>query len=237
MRFVLLILASVAASSTVVAQQPDKELVATIAGPMLKGGMVSELAWDGAVLVIQTVTMDTSGVMKAGYFTMPGRGMEVVAAVQAPAGLERYWKLKSNRVSPTGLGRITDSRDAKMPMYGIGSQAQRFADAHDMGGTVQTHVFQLHDLTIHSRTSGIPPYDGEVWSWSPAELNRIAYVDGKGDLWIARADGRGAERVLKGNYTLPAWSEDGRTLALAERKDGGHKWEVSVVHLPEKFRQ
>jgi hypothetical protein len=237
MRFVLLILASVAASSTVFAQQPEKELVATITGPLLKGGMVSELAWEGSVLVIQTVTMDTSGVMKAGYFTTPGRGMEVVAAAQAPAGLERYWKLKSNRVSPTGLGRITDSRDAKMPMYGIGSQAQRFADAHDMGGTVQTHVFQLHDLTIHSRTSGIPPYDGEVWSWSPAELNRIAYVDGKGDLWIARADGRDAERVLKGNYTLPAWSEDGRTLALAERKDGGHKWEVSVVHLPEKFRR
>jgi hypothetical protein len=223
--------------SVAVAAQGDKELVATITGPMLKGGMVSELAWDGSVLIIQTVTMDASGVMKAGYFTSPGRGMDVMASPEAPPELARYWKLKSSRVSPTGLGRITDTRDAKMPMYGIASQAQRFADAHEMGGTLQTHALVLHDLTIHSRTSGVPPYDGEVWSWSPAELNRIAYVDGKGDLWVAHADGRDAERMLRGNYTLPAWSEDGRTLAIAERKDSGRRWEISVVHLPEKYRR
>lgn len=224
-------------SLTSSAQNPDKELVATITGPMLQGGMVSELAWDGGTLVIQTVTMEKSGVMKAGYFTAPGRGMDVVASTQMPSGMARYWKMKSNRVSPTGLGRIEDIHDAKMPMYGIASQAQRFADAHEMGGTIQTFGLKLHDLTIHSRTTGVPPYDGEVWSWSPPELNRIAYVDGKGDVWIARADGRDPERVLKGNFTLPAWSEDGRTLAVAERKDGGHKWEISVVHLADKYRK
>jgi hypothetical protein len=225
------------AGATAFAQRPDKDLVATITGPMLEGGMVSELAWDGGTLVIQTVTMERTGVMKPSYFSTPGRGMDVVPSVQMPPGMARYWKMKSNRVSPTGLGRITDAHDAKMPMYGIASQAQRFADAHEMGGTVQTHALKLHELTIHARSSGIPPYDGEVWSWSPPELNRIAYVDGKGDLWIARADGRDAERVLKGNYTLPAWSDDGRTLAIAERKDGGHKWEISVVHLAEKYRK
>jgi hypothetical protein len=237
MRSFLLTLAVVAVASTSFAQNPDKELVATIAGPMLRGGMVSELAWHEGVLIVQTVAMEATGVMKAGYFTVPGHGMEVVASAHAPAGMARYWTLKSNRVSPTGLGRITDSNDAKMPMYGIGSQAQRFADAHEMGGTVQTYGLELHDLTIHARTSSVPPYDGEVWSWSPAELNRIAYVDGKGDLWIARADGRDAERMLKGDYTLPAWSEDGRALAIAERKDGGRRWEVSVLHLPEKYRR
>ena len=237
MRVILLTIASVVVASASFAQNPDKEVVAVITGPMMKGGMVSELAWDGGLLVIQTVAMEPTGVMKAGYFSATGRGMEVVAAPQPPAGMARYWKLKSNRISPTGLGRITDARDSKMPMYGIASQAQRFADAHEMGGTVQTHSLELHGLTIHERTSGVPPYDGEVWSWSPPELNRIAYVDGRGDLWIARADGRDPERVLKGNYTLPAWSEDGRVLAVAERKDGGRKWEVSVVHLPEKFRK
>lgn len=234
---VLILFIAVVSMPVAVEAQGDKELVATITGPMLKGGMVSELAWDGTVLIIQTVTMEASGAMKAGYFTAPGRGMDVIASAHAPAGVARYWTLKSNRVSPTGLGRITDTHDAKMPMYGIASQAQRFADAHEMGGTLQTHALVLHDLTIHSRTSSVPPYDGEVWSWSPAELNRIAYVDGKGDVWIARADGRDAERMLKGNYTLPAWSEDGRILAIAERKDGGRTWEVSVVHLPEKYRQ
>jgi hypothetical protein len=238
MRSAALVLTTVATLAIdVSAQRGEKELVATITGPMLKGGMVSELAWDGSVLIIQTIAVDASGVMKAGYFTAPGRGMDVVAAPDAPPAMVRYWKMKASRVSPTGLGRISDSHDAKLPMYGVGSQSQRFVDAHEMGGTVQTHALRLHDLTIHSRTSGIPPYDGEVWSWSPPELNRIAYVDGGGDLWIARADGTQAERMLKGNYTLPAWSEDGRLIAIAERKDAGRKWEVSVVHLPEKFRK
>ena len=236
-RSLALFIAATICSVTLNAQRGDKELVATITAPMLQGGMVSELAWDGGILIIQTVAMEKSGAMRAGYFTAPGRGMELLASAQAPAGMASYWKLKANRVSPTGLGRIIDTQDAKMPMYGIASQAQRFVDAHEMGGTIQTHALKLHDLVIHARTSGVPPYDGEVWSWSPAELNRIAYVDGKGDLWIARADGRDPERLLKGNYTLPAWSEDGRTLAIAERKDGGRKWEVSVVHLPEKYRR
>jgi thiol-disulfide isomerase/thioredoxin len=70
-----------------------------------------------------------------------------------------------------------------------------------------------------------------VWSWSPAELNRIAYVDAEGDIWIAGADGRSPERLLKGNFTLPAWSEDGRVLAIAEKKgDGG------PCNLPPGFR-
>jgi hypothetical protein len=237
MRVMLLSIAILGLPVAAGAQAGDKELVATITGPMLKGGIVSELAWDGGVLVIQTVAMEPSGAMKAGYFTAPGRGMEVVAATAVPPGMDRYWKMKSSRVSPTGLGRIIDKHDAKLPMYGIASQEQRLMDAHEMGGTVRTHALDLHGLTIHSRSTGVPPYDGEVWSWSPPELNRIAYVDGKGDLWIARADGRGPERVLKGNYTLPAWSDDGRTLAVAERKDGGRSWDVSVIHLAEKHRR
>ena len=49
--------------------------------------------------------------------------------------------------------------------------------------------------------------------------------------------GRNPERLLKGRFTLPAWSEDGRVLAFVERKNDGGKWEVSVVHLAERFRQ
>jgi hypothetical protein len=163
--------------------------------------------------------------------------MEVLSAAQPPPGLERYWKMKSSRISPTGLGKITAESDSKLPMYGVASLEQRLQDAHEMGGTVQTQSLRVGDLVIHSRTTGVPPYDGEVWSWSPPALNRIAYVDSKGDLWIARADGHSPERLLKGSYTLPAWSEDGRTLAIAERKDGGRTWEISVVHLDERFRK
>jgi hypothetical protein len=106
-----------------------------------------------------------------------------------------------------------------------------------MGGMQEKHVLRIGNLILHERTNNVPPYDGEVWSWSPPELNRIAYVDGKGDLWVARADGRSPKRLLKGNYTLPAWSDDGRTIAIAENRDHGRKWVISLVHLPEELRQ
>jgi hypothetical protein len=217
------------------AQAPDKELVATISGPALAGGIVSSIAWDGQALVIQTVAANKDGTLTGRYFAVPGRGMELRPLASPPPGLADYWKMKSSRVSPTGLGRITLASDSKMPMYGIASQEKRMVDAADMGGMLTAHEVRIGSLVIHRRRD-VEPYDGEVWSWSPAEINRVAYVDEKGALWIARADGREAARVAKGDYTLPAWSPDGRLLAVAERKDGGARWEISVIHLPEKFR-
>src|SRR5262249_19765696 len=132
--------------------------------------------------------------------------------------------------------RITDFRDAKLAIYGVGGTEKRLLEAQDSGGTENVYELRLGRLTIHSRKDA-EPYDGEVWSWSPAPLNRIAYGDGRGDLWIARADGSDAQRVARGTFTLPAWSDDGRSIAVAERKDGGTRWDVSVVHLPSRFRE
>ena len=109
-------------------------------------------------------------------------------------------------------------------------------DAVNMGGTQKRFIVRLGGLVLHERIGDIAPYDGELWSWSPVELNRIAYVNGDGDLFIARADGSSARRLLKGNFTLPAWSEDGKLIAVAERKDRGAKWEISVVHVPPALR-
>ena len=118
-----------------------------------------------------------------------------------------------------------------MPQFGIGGLERRIGDAVEMGGTQTTIIVKLGPLVMLERI-GPEPYDGELWSWSPAELNRIAYVDGKGNLWVANADGRNARRIMSGDFTLPAWSEDGRAIAVAERKDGGRRWEISVIRLP-----
>jgi hypothetical protein len=231
------LLVCVAASATVTAQRVDKELVATVSAPALDGGIIAGLAWDGGTLIIQSAAMDKSGALKPGYFTTAGPRMDVRSLKTAPPAVDRYWKMKASRISPTGLGRIISGSDARMPMYGIASLEQRLQDAHAMGGTQQMHELRIDKLVIHQRTNNVEPYDGEVWGWSPPEINRIAYVDGKGDLWIARADGANAERVLRGSYTLPAWSEDGRTLAVAERKESGRTWEISVIHLAEQHRK
>lgn len=236
MRRVIGLAVILAAAASLAAQAPDKELVAVISGPALARGLVTGLAWDGGALIIQTVGVNKDGSRAARYFTSAGPGMELRQLAEMPAGVERYWGMKASRTSPNGTGRILIKGDAKLPLYGVGSQERRLQDATDMGGAQTTFELRLGDLVLHRR-AGTEPYDGEVWSWSPVELGRVAYVNEKGELWIARADGTGAELVLKGRFTLPAWSGDGLVLAVAERKDDGAKWEVSVIHLPERHRR
>jgi len=218
------------------AQTAEKQRVLSITSEQLSGGIVSELTWVDGVLTVQGAFMLPSGEIKSEYFVVPADGTEVRKLAGPSDAAEAYWRRKASRRSPTGLGRITASSDAKMPYVGIGGLDRRLRDAVDMGGIQQRHVLALDKLVLLERDGGQPPYDGETYSWSPAEVNRIAYVDAKGDLWVARADGGKPQRVMKGDFTLPAWSDDGRAIAVAERKDGGRRWEISIVHLPEALR-
>jgi hypothetical protein len=218
------------------AQSGEKQHIVSIGSDQLKGGIVAKLTWVGGVLTVQGAFIDASGQIKADYYVIPAEGTVLKRLTGTSDAAEAYWRKKASRVSPTGLGRITSGTDAKMPYMGIGTLDRRLRDAVDMGGMQQRHVLRIDDLILLEREGGEPPYDGETYSWSPAELNRIAYVDAKGDLWVAGADGTKAQRILKGDYTLPAWSDDGRAIAVAERKDGGRRWEISLVHLPEALR-
>ena len=217
-------------------QTVERQHVLSITAPDIDGGILSEITWDNGALLLQGVVANPDGSLSARYVVVPAKGTTLARLKDQTDSSMAYWQRKAKRSSPTGLGAISTGSDSKMPMYGISSLARRMGDAADMGGMQQKTVVRLGKLVLHERDSGVPPYDGEVWSWSPAELNRIAYVDGKGDLWVASADGRNARRLLKGHFTLPAWSDDGKAIAVAEKKDGGRRWDISVVLLPEELR-
>lgn len=223
------------------AQTVEKQTVVTITSDQIEGGILSEITWDGGVLMLQGVIAQPDGQLAARYFVVPAAGITLEKRKEPTSAAEKYWQMKASRLSPTGLGKIAGGSDQSMPIYGVAGgregQQQRIADAISMGGIQEKHVLRIGRLIIHERTNNIEPYDGEVWSWSPPELNRVAYVDGKGDLWIAYADGRSPRRLLKGDFTLPAWSDDGRTIAIAEKKTDGRTWVISVVHLPEALRR
>jgi hypothetical protein len=217
-------------------QAVERQHVLSITAPDIDGGILSEITWDNGALLLQGVVANPDGSLSARYVVVPARGTTLARLKDQTDSSMAYWQRKAKRSSPTGLGAISTGSDSRMPMYGISSLERRMGDAADMGGMQQKTVLRLGRLVLHERDSGIAPYDGEVWSWSPAELNRIAYVDGKGDLWVASADGRDARRLLKGDFTLPAWSDDGKAIAVAEKKDGGRRWDISVVLLPEELR-
>lgn len=226
-----------AAAAAVAADQAvERQHVLTIKAPDIDGGILAEITWDNDSLMLQGVVANPDGSLSGRYLLIPARSTKLEHRKEHTDASLEYWEKKSNRLSPTGLGSITTIADSKMPMYGISNLEKRMGDAHDMGGMRQKWTVRLGKLVLHERDDGRQPYDGEFWSWSPAELNRIAYVDGQGDLWIAAADGRNPRRLLKGNFTLPAWSDDGKTIALAEKKDGGRRWDISVVLVPLEFR-
>jgi hypothetical protein len=218
------------------AQAVERQHVVTITAAEIDSGVLSEITWDNGALLMQGAVANADGSLSGRYVVVPAGGTTLAQLKEQTGPSMDYWARKSKRVSPTGLGRITSHEDSKMPMYGVGGLDQRIGNAVDMGGIQHKVVLRLGKLVIHERDHDVEPYDGEVWSWSPAELNRIAYVDGHGDLWVAAADGRDATRLLKGHFTLPAWSDDGKAIAVAERQDNGRRWEISVVLLPPNLR-
>ena len=58
--------------------------------------------WDGGTLIIQSAAVQPDGQLVPRYFAAPGANMAVQRLAAAPASAERYWKMKSSRVSPTG---------------------------------------------------------------------------------------------------------------------------------------
>lgn len=212
------------------AQTAERLLIASIEPAQVELGTVAELVWDGDELVV-LVAVPRGGTHEPRFYALPGPGVALRRLPAPPAGREKYWKDKASRVSPTGLGRITKASDSQLPMMGVGSLEQRLDNAAGFGGTSQKFEVRLGDLVLHA-SSTRDPYDGEVWAWSPAEINRIAYVDGKGDLHVAGADGAGARRLARGNFLLPAWSLDGRAIAVVERNDRKKRWDVYVIPVP-----
>ena len=227
----------VLAGTPVAAEQAvERQHVLTITAPDIDNGILSDITWDNGALLLQGVIANPDGSLSGRYLLIPAKETTMSKLKEQTAASLAYWERKARRTSPTGLGSITSAMDSKMPMYGVASLETRMGDAHNMGGMQQKQVFRLGRLVLHERTDGRDPYDGQFWGWSPAELNRIAYVDGNGDLWVARADGRDAQRLAKGDFLLPAWSDDGKAIAVAERKDGGRRWEINVFLLPESLR-
>jgi hypothetical protein len=232
-RISLVVLLALAAAG---GQAIERQLVVSITQKDIDNGVLSEITWDHGAILLQGVVANPDGSLAGRYVVVPAAGTELRRLTQQPDGSAAYWEKKARRLSPTGLGAISIATDQKMPMYGISSLERRMQDAVDMGGTQAKIVVKLGSLVLHERQNAVAPYDGEVWSWSPVEMNRIAYVDGRGDLWVASVEGRNPRRLLKGDFTLPAWSDDGRTIAVAERKDGGRRWDVVLVTLPPELR-
>src|SRR5512132_4339299 len=146
----LLALVALGCAPVVHAQNVEKQTVLTITSEQIEGGILSEITWDGGVLMLQGVIAQPDGQLAARYFVMPAQGITLEKRKDPTPAAEKYWRLKSNRISPTGLGKITGGSDQTLPMYGIAGgregQQQRISDAISMGGMQEKHVLQIGSL-------------------------------------------------------------------------------------------
>lgn len=189
----VLTLALLAAATTGHAQNAEKQLVMTITSEQLKGGVVSEITWDGGVLVLQGVFAQPSGTLEAQYFVQTARGLAVEQRASHTEASAAYWETKSKTVSPIGLGRITTGKDEKMPLYGIASQEKRMDDANDMAQAPdilsairaeaqdRSRAMALFDhlvTVIGPRLTGTPEYKAAA-DWSRDMLGSFGLVNAR----------------------------------------------------------
>ena len=231
----LLACAAAGAAPLMLDPQVEKQLVLTITATELEGGILSEITWDNGTLMLQGVIANPDGSLSGRYLVVPAKGTTL-------------GHLKGQTDQSLAYGTRKPTGSARRPRSHRGRDRREDADvrrgqprtADRRGGRHGRHATQAH---------------AAPWETGPARAGHrrralrrrgvvlvarraesIAYMDGKGDLWVAAADGSRPQRLLKGAFTLPAWSDDGRSIAVAEKKDGGRRWDVVLVALPEALR-
>ena len=97
--------------------RPEKELILTITAPELKGGVISEITWDGDTLMLQGVFAEPTGELKAQYFVVPADGTKLEHRKEQTDSSLEYWRRKSRSIA-----RSTTGSSSMVQMTGFAMQ-------------------------------------------------------------------------------------------------------------------
>ena len=198
-------------------------------------GSPTRLVWapEGDALYVQTRDKDGLGpVVRHHLVNLATR--EVKTADAEPAWASRSWQAKSAQSPPWAPAlRIAVKEEKRQvgttaaPMggglaRGSPDAGQTGASAGEVTSAAQTvQQASVWTLTFQGEWIGewvnTPVTPGTTFGWSPVGLKMIAFVDREGRLTLMD-DGR--HKVVVGgtrDALLPAWSDDGRCIAYAER--------------------
>ena len=102
----LLACAAAGAAPLLLDQQAEKQVLLTITTSDLEGGILSEITWDNGALLMQGVIANPDGSLSGRYVVVPAKGTTLGHLKEQTDQSLAYWNTKSNRLSPTGIGRI-----------------------------------------------------------------------------------------------------------------------------------
>jgi hypothetical protein len=231
-----------AASTTAVDAAAAKLAAPTVVAELDLGklkGDLRRLAWseDGSQFCIQTV----DGVPpndKVRNYVVAAAGGAVTPVDPAPAWADKYWAMKSDRVSSTDPSVIIDVEQGHETLkYGTGSAGA--IDQQDrVSGGVTTSGANVDRAALSERRNVVRltvlgetisefvderPVPGLMFGWGPPGSAILAYTDREGHLMLL--DLRKHKQVVAGvrDAMLPAWSPDATRLAYV-RKSGRRKF-------------
>ncbi len=157
---------------------------------------------------------------------------------EPPKWAEEYWKWKAGKSAPRApdfaitldeRSEIVDPlNQPRNQMYlsdSLSGQQQLLAK---QAGSVRVATMILKSQII-GRWVDEPPAPGLTYSWAPAGLPMIAFVNLRGQIVFMDLDGRTQVVERSKGAILPAWSDAGGTLAYLERR--GKKWAVTLADL------
>ena len=126
----------------------------------------------------------------------------------------------------TAVGTVRDGGLSQS--RGDPSQAQATAD-YASAQQVATVTIKLKGKVIaQSVNASVAP--GLLWSWAPAPIGALAYVDSRKRLVLIDRVGQTVEFAGATDVLLPAWSPDGTRLAYLQKKDK-KRYVLNVVEV------
>jgi hypothetical protein len=208
--------------------------IASISRTELKGLVPTAVCWspDSSGLLIHCCKAVGGGVYNPTNYVgddyslaLTGGGLTNLD-VQPPWARET-WARKSSVVSPCGTPiRVGDRSQRVVYLLSgtiIGRATAHWSDFPALGcGTNVRAVVESEEFDYL--------YPGSTYSWAPPGGRAIVYTD-EYKMFILSEDGRRKKKVASGNYSLPAWSDDGGKIAVVSYAFPGMVWKIDLVSL------
>ena len=226
---------AVAAPTTVVVVDSDKTK-----------GEPWRLAWSPDAQQLYLAAMKRKGqTLEMTHWTIdvPSGALKKIDA--APAWADKYWDWKSAQSAPGApafkIALDTQKKNEAATARPMGGAMARGgvdtggagAAIEDVGNQPSQNV-QIVTMRLKGEIIGewenAPIVPGLTFGWGPKGTNAIAFSAKNGHLVLMDDKGRKQEIETTKEARLPAWSDDGRQLAWAEKQDK-KKYRIQVAGL------
>ncbi len=175
------------------------------------------LTWspDATQLCVHIAPPDRRQAFRPRYFVFDLATRQLTQVEKEPAWAPAYWAWKSAQAAPFNpdFKIIVEVMHHLTMPPAVGTDP----NVHMTPGVEEpmTMTLTLRGEIVGESDSPIAP--GLTFGWAPEKLGVISFVNRDGRLVIMDQEGRKQELSASKNAFLPAWSEDGKSLAFLER--------------------